>query len=130
MPPAQAHPFCSVATLQRERRVTRWIDELGDEISAFYREGHVKVLSTVCPHFGGDFDYSPSDGILRCRWHGWKFDVSDGRSLTRPEAYRSRSLVRTIIEGRRAPLGCFPFKGRLRPYDHRIDGDQLLVIAP
>lgn len=122
-------PFCPVSELKKELRVTRWMDDLRDEISAFYLDGEILVMSTVCPHFGGELEYDRR-GTLTCRWHGWKFDVRTRKSQTRLEAYQRRSLIRRLLEGDGTPLGCFPFKGELRRYDFRIQQDTLEVASP
>lgn len=44
----------------------------------------LRVISSVCPHFGGDFDFSEKGDSIRCKWHSWRFDVPTGRCLTYP----------------------------------------------
>ena len=122
------YPFCSVTELKKELRITKWMDELRDEISAFYIDGNILVLSTVCPHFGGEFEYDRK-GTLTCRWHGWKFNVRTRKSLTQLEAYHHNALIRRLLEGGGIPLGCFPFKGELRRYDFRVQQDIVEVVA-
>ena len=131
MPENKTYFFCSVAELKQARRITKWIEELRDEISAFYFEEKIWVRSTICPHFGGEFEFNAHQGILRCKWHGWKFDVTTGKSLTKLEAYQSESLIRKILEcGNCEPLGCFPYKGQLVQYNFKINQDMLEVIVP
>lgn len=122
------YPFCSVTELKKELRVTKWMDELRDEISAFYIDGEILVMSTVCPHFGGEYSYDKK-GTLTCRWHGWKFDVRTGKSLTQLEAYHRNSLIRRVLEGKGIPLGCFPFKGELPRYNFRVQQDTVEVAS-
>ena len=97
------YPFCSVSELKRQKRITKWMDEFRDEVSAFYLNDTISVMSTVCPHFGGEFRLDPKRCVLKCCWHGWEFEISSGKCLT------------------------FPIKGNLEKYDFQIQEDTLLV---
>ena len=55
-----------------------------DEITAIRIDGKVIVVSSVCPHFGGEFDFLLQDCELRCQWHGWRFDLETGTCLSHP----------------------------------------------
>jgi nitrite reductase/ring-hydroxylating ferredoxin subunit len=102
------HRLCSLSELRREGRVTLWVDELRDEITAIASGPELKVFSSVCPHFGGEFDFSGlASGRLKCRWHAWSFDWRDGTCLS------------------------YPLKTKLRHYDFRADeaADALFVLA-
>lgn len=39
----------------------------------------------------GDYALTREGEILRCPWHGWEFDLQDGRSVVDPEGTRVRS---------------------------------------
>ena len=80
--PAIAYRFCSVAELQREKRVTRFVDELRDEISAVLVGGEIYVVSSICPHFGGILEVNEKRCEFRCIWHGWRFDIPTGKCKT------------------------------------------------
>jgi nitrite reductase (NADH) small subunit len=92
----------------------------GVEIGLFRVGGAVKAWRNHCPHMGAPvcrgavtgtmltsavYQYAPGrDGeILQCPWHGWEFDLTDGRHL--------------------APGS----PARLRGYPIRIVGDSVLV---
>ena len=123
--------FCSVKELQESGRVTKFVDELRDEISAFYVDGKYHVISSICPHFGGEFDFDAQHCILTCRWHGWKFNLKTKRSLTDYKEYQTDSLVGTLLKGKKEqPLGCFPYKGQLATYEYQIADGMLEVIYP
>ncbi|MEX0718520.1 MAG: Rieske 2Fe-2S domain-containing protein [Planctomycetaceae bacterium] len=79
MPPV---PICTRAELQRRRSVTKWIDELRDEVVLLWLDGAPVAYSSVCPHFGGPLEANFRDRTLTCPWHGWRFDLADGRCLT------------------------------------------------
>lgn len=82
--------FCSLAELRAKRRVTKWVDDWRDEISAFSVNSEIVVISSICPHFGGEFDQPDEKGIVRCKWHGWRFDTFTGKCLT----YRTATSLR------------------------------------
>lgn len=43
-------------------------------------EGRVYAVDGVCPHQGGPLGKGHLAGcVLTCPWHGWQFDVRDGR---------------------------------------------------
>ena len=77
-------------------------------IGVFNVGGRFYALRNVCPHQGaplcegpltgttlpgppGTFRYGREGEIVRCPWHGWEFDVTDGRSIVGPHAVRVRA---------------------------------------
>ena len=76
-------------------------------IGVFNVGGRYYALRNVCPHQGaplcrgpltgttlpgppGSYRYAREGEILRCPWHGWEFDVTNGRSVFNPHAVRVR----------------------------------------
>ena len=70
----------------------------GREIGIFNVGGTFYALKNVCPHQGArvclgavsgtalpsrpqEFSYGLNGRILRCPWHGWEFDLTNGQSL-------------------------------------------------
>lgn len=98
--------FCPTDELAAKGWIKRWVEDLRDEIAAIQTSDGVQVVSTICPHFGGEFDLSRSRTELRCRWHGWRFDGKTGRCLTHP------------------------VKTKLRHYRFDIDGGTLFIECP
>lgn len=92
--------------LRERRRITQWIDELRDELTALsLPEGRILVTSSVCVHMGGEFDVDWDHRQMRCRWHDWCYDLDSGHCVT------------------------FALPGRhLRHYAHVIEGDDLYVL--
>ena len=80
--PTTRYRLCSVAELQREGRVTRFVDELRDEISAVFVSGEIYVVSSICPHFGGVLEVNEKRCEFRCIWHDWRFDIPTGKCKT------------------------------------------------
>lgn len=98
-------PFCSLKELHQRRRVTRWMDDLRDEVTAFLIDGTIVVRSSVCVHMGGEFDVDWTKRKVCCRWHGWEFDLQTGECLT------------------------FPLPGRrLTPYSHVVEEGTLYLL--
>lgn len=56
------------------------------EVAVFRREGRLYAIDAQCPHRGGPLDEANlEDGfIVVCPWHGWRFDIRDGKSPTHP----------------------------------------------
>lgn len=79
-----AEAFCAVDDLRRNGSVTKWVDAFRDEITAVWTGGGVRAMSTVCPHFGGEMEVDRAKSELRCKWHGWRFDLESGGCLTFP----------------------------------------------
>lgn len=81
-------------------------------------QGRFHVMRNVCPHHGAPlcfgkvqgymlpsephtYEYSGDDEdhrVLLCPWHGYKFRLADGRSLSDPDRMRVRSYD-VSIEG-------------------------------
>ena len=122
------YKFCSLSELKAEKKVTKFIIELKDEVSVFWMNGKPKAISSICPHFGGEFDYDSKKEQLRCRWHGWKFDLHSCQSLSQWDLYEESSLIGKILKDAKEPLGCFPFKGKLQTYDLAINNDVVEII--
>lgn len=71
----------------------------GDRMLALFNvEGEFYALDGVCPHQGGPLGKGQLAGcVVTCPWHGWQFDVRDGRSRLNPRIVQPRFAVR--VEG-------------------------------
>lgn len=92
---------------QREIRI-------GDlSIGLFNVDGSYRALLNRCPHRGaplvrgtlvgqlestcpGEYTYNPAKSFVRCVWHGWEFDLTNGRSWVDPERKRVRPYPVTV----------------------------------
>ena len=110
--------FCSEIELIKDRFFSKWIDELNDEICGVYQQNKFFFYSSVCPHFGGEFQYLKKEKILRCKWHGWRFNVINGKSITNHDDYKSRSIIKNMLLKKDKNIGCFPFNGSLKKYNY------------
>ena len=89
-------------------------------IGVFNVGGRYYALRNVCPHQGaplcrgpltgttlpgppGSYRYAREGEILRCPWHGWEFDVTNGRSIFNPHAVRVRKYPVAVEAADRLP---------------------------
>jgi nitrite reductase (NADH) small subunit len=80
----------------------------GRSIGVFNANGTFYALRNQCPHQGaplcegpvsgtclpsgaGQFVYARDGEILRCPWHGWEFDVTNGKSVHNPHRCRVKT---------------------------------------
>jgi nitrite reductase/ring-hydroxylating ferredoxin subunit len=83
------------------------VEVAGRSIGVFNIAGEFYALRNRCPHQGGplcegklsgliqavkpgEYQYSRSQEILRCPWHGWEFDIKTGQSWVDPAKTRVR----------------------------------------
>jgi nitrite reductase (NADH) small subunit len=84
-------------------------------IGVFNVEGSYFALLNVCPHRSGplcegpqcgtslptdryEFNYGQDDGLVRCAWHGWEFDIRTGRCLGAPTV-KARTFSTSVEDG-------------------------------
>jgi nitrite reductase/ring-hydroxylating ferredoxin subunit len=89
------------------------VDVNGKSIGIFNVEGTLRAVLNRCPHQGaelckglvigglsadvpGEIRFDAERHLLVCPWHGWEFDLADGRSYfdparTRVRAYEART---------------------------------------
>ncbi|MEX1030323.1 MAG: Rieske (2Fe-2S) protein [Paenibacillaceae bacterium] len=95
-------------------------------IGVFNVNGEFYALRNTCPHQGaplckgdvrgttlpskpGEYIYGQEGEIVRCPWHGWEFNIKDGRSIFDP----NKCLVKTYeveIEQEPSAVETFPVK--------------------
>ncbi|MEQ7129370.1 Rieske (2Fe-2S) protein [Actinopolymorpha sp. B11F2] len=100
------HIICAVSELPPGQR--KIVKVKGRSIGVFNIDGDFYALRNTCPHQGaplclgslngttspskpGEYIWSREGEILRCPWHGWEFDVRNGRSIHNPH----KTLVRS-----------------------------------
>ena len=120
--------FCRLQELKDKKKITIWNESLKDEISAFHANKEIYVYSSICPHFGGEFEYNEKNLAIRCLWHGWKFNAETGKSITKLENYKKNSFIYKILKKEEKPMGCFPFDGELSKYNFEVK-DKILKIV-
>lgn len=62
---------------------SRLLEYAGYRVAVFNVGGAIHAIDDVCPHRNGPLSEGYLDGFLiTCPWHGWQFDVRDGRCDT------------------------------------------------
>lgn len=79
--------FSSLLELKLNLFITKWFNEIKDEIGGIYDGSNFFFYSSISPHFGGDFKYYKQTKKLRCNWHGRQFDITNGKSITNFSGY-------------------------------------------
>ncbi|MBM3860972.1 MAG: Rieske 2Fe-2S domain-containing protein [Verrucomicrobia bacterium] len=55
------------------------------EIAIFNVDGKFHAIDNLCPHRGGPLGDGVLEGnVVVCPWHGWRFDVTTGKSPVMP----------------------------------------------
>ena len=103
-----------VATVEEIPPGRRKIVEIeGRSIGVFNVHGSFYALRNRCPHQGaplcqgsikgtavpslpGEYRWEREGEILRCPWHGWEFDLTNGRNMAEPDRWRVRAYDVTI----------------------------------
>jgi nitrite reductase (NADH) small subunit len=76
-------------------------------VAVFRVSGRIYALANTCVHKGAslcDGDIAENGTVVRCPWHNWSFDLASGQH-------------------------CLDPKEKLRTYDVRLDGDQVILRA-
>ena len=105
------HVVATVAELPPgERKI---VDLEGRSIGVFNVKGAFYALRNACPHQSGPLclgkiiglltasdqkhlELSREGEIIRCPWHGWEFDITNGRSVFNPHRLRVRAYPVTV----------------------------------
>jgi nitrite reductase (NADH) small subunit len=112
----------------------RIVHVAGRSIGLFESNGRLFAIRNRCPHQGGPLCAGPLTGlvtssspgavnferdgeILRCPWHGWEFDLTNGRSIVDPDAVRVRSY--DVVVG--VP--------KLETYSLEVRDDQIVIFV-
>lgn len=92
------------------------VDVDGISIGVFNVDGTFYALRNRCPHQAaplcqgslkgttlpsapGEYLWARDGEILRCPWHGWEFDVTNGCSIFNPHRVRVRAYEVTVEAG-------------------------------
>jgi len=100
---------------------TRRIVEVeGRSIGVFNADGTYYALRNACPHQlaplrrgtvtgttlpsrPGEYIWARDGEIVRCPWHGWEFDITNGKSIFNPHRMRVKTYRVTVEPGDDAP---------------------------
>ena len=104
---------CPVTDLPAGERTIVEVEGLPHEVGVFNVDGEFFALANVCPHHlaplcegtitgemqsagVGDYELVRDGEVIRCPWHGWKFDITDGRSVFNPHKLRTRTYETAV----------------------------------
>ena len=110
-------------------------------IGVFNVGGRYYALRNVCPQQGaplcrgpltgttlpgppGSYRYAREGEILRCPWHGWEFDVTNGRSVFNPHAVRVRRYTVAV----EAPACSHDDDADARVETYRVEVERRMVV--
>lgn len=63
----------------------RVVDVNGFMLALFNVDGRYYAIDNTCPHRDGPLGDGDVDGtIVRCPWHGWRWDVTTGANVNNP----------------------------------------------
>jgi nitrite reductase/ring-hydroxylating ferredoxin subunit len=89
-------------------------------------DGAYRAFNLQCPHLGADFSegtYCAADNTLRCAWHGYVFDLAEGRFTHNPNV---ESLAKARVKGKYFdPEKTMDYHMRL--YPAAVAGDELRI---
>src|SRR3954452_21493982 len=54
------------------------------------------ITGTTLPSQPGEYIWARDGEIIRCPWHGWEFDIANGRSIFNPHRMRVKSYRVTV----------------------------------
>jgi nitrite reductase/ring-hydroxylating ferredoxin subunit len=108
------HRVGTVEELRRDR--CRIIDVGGRPVGVISVGEAFYAFHDRCPHMGpslchgtvsGTFlaaaphelVYGKHDGVIRCPWHGWEFDLATGRSLLEPDRVGLKTYEVSVEDG-------------------------------
>lgn len=91
----------------------RIVEVEGRSVGVFNVNGRFYALRNVCPHQAaplclgsvkgmtlpsapGEYEWGRDGEILRCPWHGWEFDITNGRSIFNPHRTRVKTYEVTV----------------------------------
>ncbi|MEK6618348.1 MAG: Rieske 2Fe-2S domain-containing protein [Nitrospirota bacterium] len=59
----------------------------GQSIAVFNVDGTYYAIDNTCVHRGGPLGEGELEGdTVTCPWHGWQYDVKNGKSINNPSA--------------------------------------------
>lgn len=111
----------------------------GRSIGVFNVNGTYYALRNACPHQGAplcvgsvvgmtfpslpshpdEYLYGREGEIVRCPWHGWEFDITNGKSIFNPHKYRVKTYEVTIEDTEEDP--------NVETYPVTVDAGRIVV---
>jgi nitrite reductase/ring-hydroxylating ferredoxin subunit len=90
------------------RRLPLAVELDGEEFRVIeLQDGNLLAHATTCPHWLGPLGTAAANGILRCPWHGYLFDIRTGESAD-GRGYRLASAPRVAIDPETSEVSLIP----------------------
>ncbi len=71
----------------------------GQFLALFNVDGTFYAIDDACPHQGASLSEGEVRGcVVVCPWHGWEYDVTDGKLLVPPGALHA-TTYRVVVQG-------------------------------
>jgi nitrite reductase/ring-hydroxylating ferredoxin subunit len=85
-------------------------------------DGQIRALDSRCPHMGYPLSQGTiKDGVLRCHWHHWRFDLSSGGCFT--EGGDDVAVFPLMIRDGAVWVSPAPLEGYVRSRTEKLMGD-------
>jgi len=85
-------------------------------------DGQIRALDSRCPHMGYPLSQGTiKDGVLRCHWHHWRFDLSSGGCFT--EGGDDVAVFPLMIRDGAVWVSPVPLEGYVRSRTEKLMGD-------
>ena len=96
----EKHPVARMDELAEGR--CKAVEVAGVEIGLYLVAGEVRAYRDFCPHAGAPLsEGSIKEGVVRCPWHGWQFDLRTGAHVANPrctlDAYRVEVVAGAVF---------------------------------
>jgi nitrite reductase/ring-hydroxylating ferredoxin subunit len=74
----QRHPVTALASIPPGSGQAHTV--AGRRLALFNVDGKIHAMDDTCPHAGAPLSDGRLSGcVITCPWHGWSFDVTNGR---------------------------------------------------
>ncbi len=85
-------PVATVDELRRKRVLAA--EGMGHELVIVWNDGTPRAYADSCPHLGLPMSMGMDEGdVLRCRYHGWGFDLDSGAVTDQPTLRKPRKCA-------------------------------------
>lgn len=120
---ADGRYFVKVADIaELEQRPFKVVTVEDRHILLLRADGHIRALDSRCPHMGYPLSQGTvKDGVLRCHWHHWRFDLSSGGCFT--EGGDDVAVFPLMIRDGAVWVSPVPLEGYVRSRTEKLMGD-------
>src|SRR6266516_4264618 len=115
--------YFKVATIaELEQRPFKVVTIEDRHILLLHADGQIRALDSRCPHMGYPLSQGTiRDGVLRCHWHHWRFDLASGGCFT--EGGDDVAVFPLVIRDGEVWVSPVPLDGYVRRRTDKFLGD-------